>query len=96
MGRSVANPRGPIVSALRRAADLAQRAGKRRTSAWLRVCADIVEREGLQAEWPEAPAYKGAVVHVENPENDLRELTADQLAALFKAAEDEQFRREVG
>lgn len=82
--------------ALVRAARFMRKAEKYRSFDWLMECADIWEKEGFQGQWPDAPAYKGAVVHVESPEADLRELTADQLAALFKAAEDEQFRREVG
>lgn len=79
---SVANPRGPIVATLRRAAMAAVLAGKERTAAWLRSCADIVEREGYEAPWPEAPAYKGPVVHVENPEPDLTQLNSVELDRL--------------
>ncbi len=45
-------------AALRRTALLATEAGKQRTAAWLRHCAELV----AERVWPPAPAYKGAVV----------------------------------
>jgi hypothetical protein len=93
MGRSVANPRGPIVSALRRASELAQRAGKERTSAWLRACAEVVEAEGYDAPWPVAPAYRGPVVHIEDPQSDLFSMGDVELEDLARAIANEQVRR---
>jgi hypothetical protein len=90
---SVANPRGPIISALLRAAELAQRAGKERTSAWLRACASVVETEGYDAPWPVAPAYKGPVVHIEDPQSDLFSMSDEELAKLRQAVTDEHNRR---
>lgn len=69
-------------TALERAAEFARSAGKRRTAAWLAACAALVERKGFQADWPDAPAYKGFVVHIENPEPDLRQLNAVELDRL--------------
>jgi hypothetical protein len=93
MSPSVANPRGPVVSALRRASELAQRAGKERTSAWLRACASVVETEGYGAPWPVAPAYRGPVVHVEDPQPDLQSLNAVELDRLRMAVRLECDRR---
>jgi hypothetical protein len=57
-------------------------AGKERTEAWLRSCAEIVAREGYQAPWPEAPAYKGPVVLLDSLEASLAILTSQQLDRL--------------
>lgn len=81
--------------ALMRAARFARAAGKQRTDAWLKQCADRWT-SGFEAQWPDAPAYKGPVVHVDAPQADLRTLTADQLNDLLKAIESEQLQREVG
>jgi hypothetical protein len=80
--------------ALRKAAALAEEAGKLRTAAWLVRCAQIVVPDGYDLRWPDAPVYKGAVVHVDAPGPDLKALTADQLDNLLKAIEGEQFERE--
>lgn len=82
--------------ALIRASAYAKRAGKTRTGPWLRECANLVAQQGFGSDlpWPPAPAYKGPVVHINLPEQDLREMAEDQLAALLKAVEDEQLRRE--
>jgi hypothetical protein len=80
--------------ALVRAARFMRTAEKNRSFAWLMTCADIWEKEGYGGQWPDAPAYKGAVVHVESPAGDLKVLTADQLDDLLKAIEGEQFERE--
>lgn len=85
--------------ALRKVAALAQESGKQRTAAWLVRCAELVYRDGFDLRWPDAPAYKGPVVHVEDraqQEIDLRALTADQLTNLGIALDAERFRREVG
>lgn len=79
--------------ALVRAARFMRKAEKNRSFAWLMECADRWER-GFQIQWPDAPAYKGAVVHIENPADDLRALTADQLVELGIAIEAERFARE--
>lgn len=79
--------------ALVRAARFMRKAEKNRSFAWLMQCANLWE-QSWDAQWPDAPAYKGAVVHIDAPETDLRELTADQLEALLTAVEGEQFRRE--
>jgi hypothetical protein len=81
-------------STLRRAAKHTEKAGKRRTTAWLDACAWIYELKGPDAPWPDAPAYKGVVVHVDAPGPDLKGLTADQLDDLLRAVEAEQFERE--
>lgn len=80
--------------ALRQVALLAQEAGKERTAAWLTRCAELVYRDGFDLRWPDAPAYKGVVVHVEAPEPDLRELTDEQLTILVRAITDENNRRQ--
>jgi hypothetical protein len=67
--------------ALMRAARFMRKAEKNRSFAWLKECADRWE-QGFEVEWPDAPAYRGAVVHVDAPEPDLRELTAEQLDRL--------------
>lgn len=69
-------------TALDRAAEYARTAGKRRTAAWLAACASLVEHKGFDADWPEAPAYKGPVVHIENPGLDLIQLNAVELDRL--------------
>lgn len=79
--------------ALVRAARFMRKAEKNRSFAWLMECAGRWE-QGFEVQWPDAPAYKGAVVHVENPADDLKVLTADQLDELLKAVESEQFERE--
>lgn len=79
--------------ALLRAARFARKAEKNRTYDWLVECADIWE-QSWDGQWPDAPAYKGPVVHIEAPGPDLKELTADQLDDLLKAVENEQFERE--
>lgn len=48
--------------ALQHAAELAETAGKQRTAAWLRECADAAIATG-GPNWPDAPAYKGPVAH---------------------------------
>jgi hypothetical protein len=80
-------------TALDRAAEYAKTAGKPRTSAWLAACAALVEHKGFQADWPEAPAYKGFVVHIENPETDLHQLSDVELEDLARAVANEQVRR---
>ena len=80
--------------ALLRAARFARKAEKIRSFEWLVECAQRWE-QGIEVEWPEAPAYKGAVVHVETPETDLRELTPDQLITLGIALDAERHRREA-
>jgi hypothetical protein len=84
------------VAALNRAADFTRTAGKRRSSSWLAACAAIVERKGFEAEWPKAPAYKGFVVHIENPDPDLRSLGAEELDKLRMAVRLECDRRGPG
>jgi hypothetical protein len=83
-------------STLRRAAKHTEKAGKTRTTAWLDACAWIYELKGPDAPWPDAPAYKGAVVHVDAPGPDLKALTADQLTELGIAIDAERFERENG
>jgi hypothetical protein len=80
--------------ALLRAARFARKAEKNRSFEWLMKCADIWEKQGFEAQWPDAPAYKGAVVHVDAPGPDLKGLTADQLDDLLRSVEAEQFERE--
>lgn len=88
------NYRDGAAVALRKVARLAEEAGKRRTAAWLVRCATIAVTDGFDLTWPEAPAYKGPVVHVDKPGPDLKNLTADQLDELLKAIEAERFERE--
>lgn len=82
--------------ALVRAARFARKAEKNRTFEWLMECADLWE-QGWDAQWPDAPAYKGPVVHAEDraqQEIDLRALTPEQLINLGIALDAERFRRE--
>lgn len=81
---------------LRRAARLAEKAGKGRSGPWLVRCAWIYESQGPEAAWPDAPAYKGPVVHVEAPGPDLKTLTNDQLIDLGIAIDAERFERDRG
>ena len=68
---------GPGEEALLRASEFAEIAGKTRTALWLRQCAEASRVDGT---WPDAPAYKGTVVHVENPGPDLEVLDRKTLA----------------
>jgi hypothetical protein len=81
--------------ALVRAARFMRKAEKNRSFAWLMECADRWE-QGFEVQWPDAPAYKGAVVHVEAPELDLKTLTDDQLIELGIAIDAERFDRDHG
>jgi hypothetical protein len=82
--------------ALVRAARFARKADKNRSFEWLMTCADIWEKEGFGGQWPDAPAYKGAVVHIEAPGPDLKALTDDELIALSIAIDGERFERDHG
>lgn len=79
--------------ALRKVARLAEEAEKRRTAAWLISCAKLVVTDGFDLDWPEAPAYKGRVVHVDKPIPDLKNLTNDQLIELGIAIDAERHER---
>jgi len=68
----------PVSTPLRAAAVLAEKAGKTRTAEWLRACATA----GLNGSWPDAPAYKGAVVHLADPRPDFADLSSAQLRVL--------------
>jgi hypothetical protein len=81
--------------ALTRAARFMRKAEKSRSYAWLKECADRWE-QGFQVEWPDAPAYKGAVVHIDAPGPDLKALTDDQLIELGIAIDAERFERDHG
>lgn len=81
--------------ALVRAARFMRKAEKNRSYAWLKECANRWE-QGFEVQWPDAPAYKGAVVHVEAPGPDLKELTDDQLIELGIAIDAERFERDRG
>lgn len=72
--------RSGIVSALNDVAQLAEDAGKKRSAEWLRECA-----QDPMGDWPAAPAYKGPVVLVNDPEPGLKALTAAELAKLREA-----------
>lgn len=82
--------------ALRKVAALAKDAGKLRTSAWLIRCAELVYRDGFDLRWPDAPTYKGLVVHIDAPGPDLKALTEDQLIELGIAIDAERFDRDNG
>jgi hypothetical protein len=77
--------RAGVRRALDRVAEAMRKAGKHRSEAWARECADLP----ADAVWPDAPAYKGAVVRVNDPAADLPPLSADQLDALYRAVADE-------
>lgn len=62
---------------LHRLADLTDAAGKLRSTEWLRTCAHLPPEE-----WPPAPAYKGPVVHLDDPRPDFAALTSAQLRDL--------------
>jgi len=62
---------------LPRLAELAEQAGKIRTAEWLHTCAAIPPDE-----WPPAPTYKGAVVHLDDPRPDFAAMTKAQLRDL--------------
>lgn len=81
--------------ALVRAARFMRTAEKNRSFAWLMRCADLWEKS-WDAQWPDAPAYKGAVVHIETPGPDLKALTDDQLIELGIAIDAERFERDRG
>lgn len=80
---------------LLRAARFARKADKNRTYDWLVRCADLWE-QSWDAQWPDAPAYKGAVVHIDTPSPDLKALTDDQLVELGIAIDAERFERDNG
>lgn len=64
---------------LTRVARCTELAGKERSTAWLLECA---QRSGRDEAWPPAPAYKGAVVHLNDPRPDFAALSDAQLRDL--------------
>ncbi|MEU7787693.1 hypothetical protein [Amycolatopsis sp. NPDC049159] len=62
---------------LPRLAELAEASGKLRSAEWLRTCATLPVEE-----WPPAPAYKGPVVHLDDPRPDFAAMTKPQLRDL--------------
>lgn len=79
--------------ALERCSKAADAAGKTRTAQWLYACAKA-SRAGI-VDWPDAPAYKGPVVHVNLPSADLEALTDGQIRGLRNTLNHELNRRGV-
>lgn len=82
-----------VYAGLRRAAELTREARKLRSAPWLDDCAEIALKQGYDAPWPPAPAYKGPVVLVDDPGPGLAQLDSFQLDALRLAVRLECDRR---
>jgi hypothetical protein len=87
----LANP--AQLTLLPRLAELAAQAGKLRTADWLTTCSAL-----SPGDWPPAPGYKGAVLHVEDAAKtsiDVANMPDEWLSRLAGLVEAEQVRRGV-
>lgn len=82
--------------ALGKASKYCERSGKTRSAEWLNECVQVVEGATPSGPWPEAPAYKGSVIHVEDRTKtalDLGNIADDQLIWLNTAVMNEMSSR---